>query len=168
MKNILLFLLLVIFTLNISGQNEKKAADTGVHEIYLAKDDGSGKAGDASENFLTTDVPIYCIVKLDSAKPSVVKMNFVAVAVAGVKPETKVLSTIYKTSGLEDQVNFTGKPDGFWVAGIYRIDVFVDGKPAAKKEFEIQKTASAPQKTTPAVNRFASPKSKISRSVREN
>ncbi|HEX8249664.1 MAG TPA: hypothetical protein VF599_15915 [Pyrinomonadaceae bacterium] len=122
----------------------------GVEEIYLAKDNGEGKAGDAETNFLTTDIPIFCIVQLNSTKPATVKMNFIVVKVAGVKAETKVVSVSYKTNGKQNRVNFTGSPEGAWIAGSYRVDVFVDGKLAGSKELEIQK--SAPE--NPAVKSF--------------
>src|SRR3954454_1687772 len=54
-----------------------KSAD-GVEEVYLAKDDGNGKAGEQVTEFRTTDVPIYCVVLLESNSSTVVKMNFVA------------------------------------------------------------------------------------------
>lgn len=144
---IFIFLLFTVFTLNIFAQIEQKTAvvrPVGIEEIYLAKDDGSGKAGDVAESFTTTDIPIYCVVQLDSMNPTTVKMNFVAVEVPGVKPETKVVSVSYKTNGAQNRVSFTGKPDGVWVAGNYRIDVFLDDKLAQSKNFEITKPAGLP------------------------
>ena len=66
-------------------------------------------------------------------------MIFVAVKVTGVKPETKVITSKYKTNGEQSQVSFTGKPDKIWTAGNYRIDIFIDEKQAKSIEFEIQK-----------------------------
>lgn len=123
------------------GQVETVKNLTGVEEVYLAKDDGSGQAGEAVTNFQTSDVPIYCVVQLDTATGSTVKMNFVAVSVPGVKAETRVVSTSYTTKNGEDRVNFTGKPRGNWTAGKYRVDVFVDGKLAKNLEFEIRGAA---------------------------
>lgn len=144
-----------------------------VEEVYLAKDNGEGKAGEVSENFLTTDVPIYCVVELNSTKPATVKMNLVAVSVAGVKPESKVITVSYKTNGKQSRVNFTGKPDGVWTAGTYRIDIFVDDKLATGKSFEIKKLASNTRKT-PAqeaksfVPPKPKPKPKIVKATRKN
>ena len=40
-----------------------EAAEMRVFEdMYLARDDGSGKAGDAATAFVTNDIPIYCVV----------------------------------------------------------------------------------------------------------
>jgi hypothetical protein len=143
-----LFLALAAF-----GQTPEPIQDdqsVAVEEIYLAKDNGEGKAGDAETSFLTTDVPIFCVVQLNSIKPATVKMNFIAVKVAGVKAETKVVSVSFKTNGRQNRVNFTGKPEGAWIAGNYRVDVFIDGKLAGSRDLEIQKSATA----NPAVKSF--------------
>ena len=143
---ILRFLLFLVFTFNIFGQEPKPAVvhPVAVEEIYLAKDDGKGKAGDVAESFQTNDIPIHCIVQLDSMNPATVKMNFVAVAVKGVKAETKVVTVSYKTNGKQNRVSFTGKPEGVWTAGNYRIDVFLDGKLAQSKTFEIKESNVLP------------------------
>lgn len=117
-----------------------------VEEIYLARDNGKGKAGEIVESFLTNDIPIHCIVQLDSMKPVTVKMVFVATNVRGVKPETKVIAVNYTTNGSQTQVNFTGKPEKNWFAGNYRIDIFINDKSAKSLEFEIKKTAQQIEK----------------------
>jgi len=134
----------VIF-LAIAGyaQAPKVAADVSIKDVYLAKDDGAGKAGEPVTSFVTTDVPIHCVVLLDEAKVANVKMNFVAVSVPGVKPETKVVSTSYTTTNGEDRVNFTGRPAKLWVTGKYRLDIFLDGKFVKNVPFDIQKPQPA-------------------------
>ncbi len=119
------------------------SASVGVEDVYLAKDDGAGRAGDIVSSFQISDVPIYCVVKLESQTIATVKMNFVAVSVPGVKAETRVVSSVYTTKNGEDRVNFTGKPLDLWTAGKYRVDVFVDGKLAKNVEFEIRGSAKA-------------------------
>jgi hypothetical protein len=109
-----------------------------VEEVYLARDDGNGKPGEQADEFRTTDVPIHCVVLLDTASKVTVKMNFVAVKVAGVKPETKVVSASYTTTEKQNRVNFTGTPDGTWTPGRYRVDLFIDGKAAKSVEFDIK------------------------------
>lgn len=159
------------FASDIFGQSELNqiiTADVYVEKIYLAKDDG-GKAGKAAEIFSTTDIPIYCVIQLDSVKPAIIKMNFVAVKVAGVKPETKVISVSYKTDGSQNRVNFTGKPEGVWIAGSYRIDVFVDGAAAGNKEFEIRKSPSEIRNPAPrVVKNLVSTKPKPASRARNN
>lgn len=114
----------------------------GVEEVYLAKDNGEGKAGEQVTEFRTNDIPIHCVVLLDSAVKSTVKMNFVAVSVSGVKPDTKVVTASYTTRDGQNRVNFTGRPDGKWTPGKYRVDIFVDGKIVKNLEFDIRNSAS--------------------------
>ncbi len=137
MKIKVLLLICFLGCANIFAQND---GDVRVEELYLARDDGKGNAGEVAQNFLTNDIPIHCIVQLDSMKPVTVKMIFVAAKVNGVKPETKVITTKYTTNGEQSQVSFTGKPYKIWTAGNYRIDIFIDEKLAKSLDFEIKKT----------------------------
>jgi hypothetical protein len=150
LKAILLLLSCALFTLSTSGQV------TGVEEVYLAKDDGKGQPGDVVSTFNPTDIPIHCIVRLDSVKIATVKMNLTAVKVPGVKPETKVVTVSFTTKPNQNQVNFTGRPDKVWTPGTYRVDVFIDGTLAKSHDFEIEKTASDKDPTIAdkAVNAF--------------
>jgi len=111
---------------------------TGIEEVYLAKDDGEGKAGEQVTEFRTTDIPIYCVILLESNKQAIVKMNFVAVNVSGVKPETKVVTASYTTKDGQNRVFFTGRPYEKWTPGRYRVDLFLDGKIAKNVEFDIK------------------------------
>lgn len=124
-------------------ETAKIQAEVGIEELYLAKDDGEGRAGDPETAFTTSDVPIYCVVQLDSTRPATVKMSLVVVKVPGVKTETKIVAASYKTNGRQSRVNFTAAPDGQWIAGSYRADIFIDGKLVASKTLEIQKTVGA-------------------------
>jgi len=139
-------ILVFVLLLCVNAFGQEKAGpppSAGLSEIYLAKDDGTGKAGEEATSFVTTDVPIYCVVVLDSALPTTVKMNLVAVAVPGVKPDTKVVSTTYTTRENEDRVNFTGRPAGQWVAGRYRVDIFIGKAAVVSREFAVQKAVQA-------------------------
>jgi hypothetical protein len=122
---------------------ETPIVNTGLYEIYLAKDDGTGKAGEEATSFVTTDVPIYCVVQLDSPTPVTVTMNLIAVAVPGVKGGTRVVSTSYTTRDNQNRVNFSGRPAGEWVAGRYRVDIFIGDKAVASREFAVQKSVVA-------------------------
>ena len=115
-----------------------------IEELYVARDNGEGKAGDQVSEFRTNDIPIYCVVLLETNQKVTVKMNFVAVSVAGVKPETKVVTASYTTKENQNRVNFTGTPDGKWTPGKYRVDVFLDGRPAKNLEFEIKGAGGNP------------------------
>jgi len=142
MKVFLTVFLCLFFGFNVFAQADSSDDNEkiGVEEISLARDDGSGKPGEAASVFMTTDVPIHCFVQLGSAKSVLVKMNFVAVKVGNLKAETKVVSVSYKTNGKHNIVNFTASPETIWAAGAYRIDILIDGKFAKSLEFEIRKS----------------------------
>lgn len=159
MKIFLAVFFCLFFGLNVFGQAEpvENAEETAVEEISLARDDGHGKAGEAANVFTTIDVPIHCFVELNSTKAATVKMNFVAVKAAGLRAETKVVSVSYKTNGKQSGVNFNASPETIWAAGIYRIDILIDGKFAKSLEFEIKnspkeisKEKQPPQKLKPS------------------
>lgn len=137
MKLIYTILICLFVAVGCHAQGDAPAAPA-IEELYLAKDDGDGMAGEQVSEFRTTDVPIYCVVLLDTVARVTVKMNFVAVSVTGVKADTKVVTASYTTKEGQNRVNFSGKPDGKWTPGKYRVDIFVDGKIAQNIEFEIK------------------------------
>jgi len=145
MRSAHIFILLFLFCIGLTAQSsEPVKADPGasvVEDLYLARDDGGGKAGDVTSTFSPADIPIHCIVVLSKTHPIGVKMNFVAVKVAGVKPESRVVSSAYTTRQGQDRVFFTGRPDRRWVAGVYRIDIFVEGKLEKSLAFEVKGNA---------------------------
>lgn len=145
MKIVLILLCFLFCGFSVFGQTEE-IQEVGVETISLARDDGNGKAGEETDVFGTKDIPIHCLIQLNSTKSTIVKMNLVAVKVAGVKAETKVVTVSYKTNGNQSRVRFTGKPDGIWTAGMYRIDIFIDGKAGGSRDFEIQKSAQEIEK----------------------
>ncbi len=128
---------MLLLPLFVSAQTETPKLSGGVEDIYLAKDDGNGQAGEPVTNFQTTDPRIYCIVQLTSDASATVKMHFVAVSVPGVKAETRVVTTSYTTKDGEDRVSFFGKPKTRWTAGKYRVEIFVDGKMVKDVPFDI-------------------------------
>jgi hypothetical protein len=139
-KNLWLFTIFVGLT-GLAGlvpAQSSPSEPAKVEEVYLARDNGNGKAGEQADEFRTTDVPIYCVVLLETTSKVTIKMNFVAVRVTGVKPETKVVSASYTTKENQNRVNFTGTPDGTWTPGRYRVDLFIDGKAARSIEFDIK------------------------------
>ncbi len=144
MRRIVVLYIFLLFAVAVSAQSNETpvstpvTADATVEDVYLAKDNGKGKAGDPVSSFLTTDIPIYCVVQLTSTKPAIVKMNFVAVSVSGVRPDSKVVSVSYATTNGQNRVNFTGKPGDSWSPGKYRVDIFLDGNLAKGLVFEIR------------------------------
>jgi len=155
-RSLFLFVSLLLFCGAGFGQTDNSSITGGIEEVYLAKDDGSGKAGEQVTEFRVTDVPIYCVVLLGSGTSTVVKMNFVAVKVAGVKPETKVVTASYTTKDGQNRVNFSGRPEGKWTPGKYRVDLFLDGKKTSEVEFHIKSSGGAINPGTSAVKNFQS------------
>lgn len=129
----------LFFSYSIIAQPAQKTTHYEVEDVYLAKDDGTGQAGEIVTEFRTTDVPIFCVVLLDTTDKVTVKMNFVAVNVTGVKADTKVVSASFTTIEGQNRVNFTGRPHDKWTPGKYRVDIFLDGKIARNVEFDIKK-----------------------------
>ncbi|HQU93134.1 MAG TPA: hypothetical protein PLK77_12590 [Pyrinomonadaceae bacterium] len=138
------------------------ALSKAVEDVYLARDDGEGKAGEVTSTFTPNDIPIHCIVVLAKPDPAAVRMNFVAVKVNGVKPESRVVSAAYATSQGQDRVFFTGKPHGKWTAGSYRIDVFVNDKLEKSIDFDVKGGV------LPAASNFAPTKPKPRKPVKKN
>ena len=138
--------LLVSLFLFAAAAAQDPAAPPVIAEIFLAKANIDGKAGDAAENFIVSDVPIFCIVRLVAPGVAAVKMDLIAANVPGVKPGTKVVSTSYTTKSNEDRVNFRGRPNGLWVAGKYRAEIFISDKKVRNLEFEIKPSITEAEK----------------------
>ena len=158
LKTALLLIFIGVFCVAAYSQSTDRAV--GIQDVYLAKDDGKGQPGTAATVFHPTDIPIFCVVQLDSATSVTVKMNLIAEDVPGVKAETKVVSTSYTTRNGENRVDFDGRPAGKWTAGRYRADIYVDGKLSKNLSFDIREPSSTssgiktfqPQKHTSRFN----------------
>ena len=160
--HILLFL--IVFCVGAFAQPPRPVdvASTAVEDVYLARDDGEGKAGEVTSVFTPTDIPIHCIVVLAKPDPAAVRMNFVAVKVNGVKPDSRIVSASFATQQGQDRVFFTGKPHGKWTAGSYRIDVFVNDKLEKSLDFEVKGGV------LPAASNFAPPKPNPRKPIKKN
>ena len=158
MKFVLVISLCFFFSLNNLAQSDldDKTSEVAVEEISLARDNSDGKAGETTDRFLTTDAPIHCLIQLSSTKSAIVKMILVAVKADGLKPETKSVSVSYTTNGKQNQVYFNASPDGVWAAGSYRADIYINGKFAKSRAFEIEKSPNETIKPPrPAPKSFA-------------
>jgi hypothetical protein len=140
-KILAVLVILIAAALSASAQTFSGAAPaaavTGIENAFLAKADDDGKAGEPAGVFEIDDVPIFCVVRLDSLQAVTVKLILVAVKVPGVKAGSNVVSISYKTNGMQDRVDFEGRPDGHWVAGSYRADIYLDNKIAKAIDFDI-------------------------------
>lgn len=152
--------ILVLWACSLLAQEPSNVVQPAIEQVYLARDDGNGKAGDEALEFGPADVPIHCVVMLDSPAQATVKMNFVAVAVPGVRPDTKVVTASYTTTGTQNRVNFTGRPDGKWTPGRYRVDIFLDGRPQKQLAFAIKGAPASVPAATKFVPVVSKPKQK--------
>jgi hypothetical protein len=152
----------VLAQTNAENKNLKEEKEVSVEEIYLARDDGKGNPGATVEKFSVNDRPVYCIIQLNTEKPVTVKMIFVAAKADRLKPETKIITVSYTTKENENGVTFNASPDGLWMAGEYRIDVYVNNKLAKSRAFEIgnPKIEFSKDKTQTTPKSFA-PRKKI-------
>lgn len=137
-------LLMAISVCAQNGGGEGESVE--VVEIALAKDDGSGAAGEEQYEFLPTDVPLHCSVLLDSPKVSSVRMDIVFLKAENATTGTKVVTVNFKSNGTHEIINFTGKPERYWKVGNYKVDIYLNGKLSKSKNFLV-KPASASSKT---------------------
>lgn len=157
------FLSIIVVFLCLTGSVFSQEVDDTVRpviaDVFLAKADADGKAGERAQHFVVTDIPIYCVVRLHTPGVASFKMDFVAADVPGVKAGSKVVSISYTTKDNEDLVNFSGRPHGNWVAGKYRVDVFIGSKKVRNIEFEIK--SSPAESANPTTVKPKAPSRKI-------
>lgn len=143
MRFVLTVIVCLCASLSIAAQNEKNEFggnldETKVSKLTLAREDADGNIEENLEIFTPKDIPILVYVDLSSSKTTAVKLNFIAVKVKGVRPNSRIISASYKTKKGENAVTFSGKPEKNWLVGTYRIDISLDGKPSVSKEFQIE------------------------------
>lgn len=139
MRNGLIIMLCLLLALSIypqTTQNEEENA-VKVTKLSLAKKDSDGNIIEDLEIFGTKDIPIYCYIDLSSDKPTLVKMNFIAVKAKGLRPNSNIVTVSYKTKSGENWVSFNASPKSIWAVGDYRVDILLDGKLSESKEFKI-------------------------------
>jgi hypothetical protein len=141
---------------NANAQTELPDADK-VTELYLAKDDGNGAEGERADHFELSDIPIYCIVKLNARGGTNVKMILLAAVVPGIKAGSKIVTTMYTLKEREDQVTFYGQPTDKWLPGKYKVELFIDNKLERTVDFNIG-DADAAIKAAAAKRPLSSPK----------
>lgn len=146
MKLLSIVFLSILFAGAVAGQETAPTPQPVIAEIFLAKANIDGKAGDPAETFIISDVPIFCIVRMAGPGVVAVKMDLIAVNVPGVKPGTSVVTTSYTTKPSEDRVQFRGRPHGLWVAGKYRAEIYISEKKVRSMEFDIKPSSTEAEK----------------------
>ena len=133
-----LFLLLVMGNFANLPAQESDDLNELIDEAFLARADKSGEPTDITNEFFTTDIPIYCIVMLKTIKPTLVKMELFTQKVPGFKSNYLVIKTSYTTKEGQNRVTFTGRPDGVWKAGTYRINISINGDLKKSIDFSVK------------------------------
>ena len=93
MRKLLLLLMLLLCPAAFA---QPEQAEGPVADVFLAFSNGDGGPGEESAEFKTTDNPIYCVVNLSATDPQTVKMNLVAVRVAGLREGSRIVSTSWR------------------------------------------------------------------------
>jgi hypothetical protein len=152
----------VLSQTNQENKNPTEEKEVSVEQIYLARDDGKGNPGATVEKFNVSDRPVYCIIQLNTEKPVAVKMIFVAAKANRLKPETRIITVSYTTKENENGVTFNASPDGLWMAGEYRIDVYINNKLSKSRTFEIGNPTIEPSKEKiPTTPKSFAPRKKV-------
>ncbi|MDQ3634964.1 MAG: hypothetical protein M3405_10730 [Acidobacteriota bacterium] len=140
MKFILTGSLCLFFVFGAFAQTKDlpEKTEQSVEKLSLARKDKDGNIEEGLEVFNTKDIPITCYIDLSSDIPTLVKMNFIAVKAKGLRADIKIVTVSYKTKDGENSVSFNASPNKIWAVGDYRVDIFLDGKLAASKEFKIE------------------------------
>ena len=97
------------------------------------------KGGKAKSTFSPTTPMVFFNARLVDVKSgSVLRSDWVAEKTKVAPPNYKIDSTQVTVGPLTNNVDFTmSKPNAGWPAGDYRIDLFIDGKPAGSVKFRV-------------------------------
>ena len=140
MRLILTGLVCLFFALNIFAQTEDSngaGKEQAVEKISLGREDKDGNIEEDIEVFSPQDVPVYCYIDLASARPTQVKMKVVAVKAKGLRPNSAFVTVEYKTKEGEKSVDFYASPEKVWAVGEYLVEIYLDGKVSATKNFRV-------------------------------
>ncbi|MGI8835353.1 MAG: hypothetical protein ACR2H4_01800 [Pyrinomonadaceae bacterium] len=118
---------------NTNNTNANADAETPVEsgsvikEIYMAKDDGSGKPGDHTTKFEPGDRTIHCVVTLNEAKGGTdLKFSWWIVDADGTQNQ-KIKDIDYVTKALENIIRGHLSLPQDWPTGKYKVQIYVDG-----------------------------------------
>ena len=115
----------------------EKSETSKLKKLSVAREDAAGNIVENPEFFGTKDIPITTYVDLNTDKPTLIKMEFIAVKAKGLRPNSKFFTANYKTKDGETGAVFTTKPKTVWAEGIYRVDVYLDAELAGSREIKI-------------------------------
>jgi len=114
-----------------SNSNTSTASDEGagelIKEIHMAKDDGKGAPGEATESFAAGDRTVHCVATLKQAKAGTkMKFSWWIVDAEGSKNQ-RIKEIDYTTKPLENIVHGHLSLPQDWPIGKYKCQVYVNG-----------------------------------------
>jgi hypothetical protein len=112
------------------------AAAPRYENIVLSDTKGGGKV----TTFTPTTARVYLNAKLVDVKSgSTLKSEWIAEKTKVAPPDYKIDAAEVKVGPLMNNVDFSmTKPTAGWPVGDYRVDLFIDGKPAGKMKFQVK------------------------------
>ena len=138
MKIISIVSVCLLLTAGIFAQTAQEKDETSkLKKLSVAKVDADGNITENPEFFSVKDIPITTYVDLETDKPTMIRMEFIAVKAKGLRPNTKFFTARYKTKDGETGAVFTTKPKTLWAEGDYRVDIYLDTDLAGSREFKI-------------------------------
>lgn len=116
---------------------EAQAATPKYTQIVVSEQRG----GEPKAVFKPTTPKVYLRSKVvDAPKGAKLRSDWIAVKTQVAPPNYKIDSSeLVAHAGANDVVFSFSKPDAGWPEGDYRVDLFIDGKPAAKATFKVAK-----------------------------
>ena len=101
--------------------------------------DSSG--GPAKSTFTPNTPKVHVDAKIiDAATGSTARSEWIAEKVVGAPPNYKIDAADLKVGPLMNKVNFSfSKPNNGWPIGDYRVDLFINNKPAGQARFKVAK-----------------------------
>jgi hypothetical protein len=115
------------------------ASEFKIDVAEMRKDDGNGEMSkEVSNTFTQSDKKIHCYINWDNPKTGTkIKFVYIAVDAGGAKNETiKELSMITENE-LQNEAHSSLKPTKPLPKGSYKIDIYVNDKPARTVPFKI-------------------------------
>jgi hypothetical protein len=110
-----------------NANTENVVSGSAIKEIYMAKDDGSGQAGDHTSTFSPGDRTIHCVATLKEAKAGTeMKFSWWIVDADGTQNK-KIKDIDYTTKTLENIIHGHLSLPQDWPKGKYKVEVYVNG-----------------------------------------
>ncbi|HVF49539.1 MAG TPA: hypothetical protein VNA19_05605 [Pyrinomonadaceae bacterium] len=111
---------------NAADAGQASTGAVRIQNIYMAKDDGSGKYGAKTESFSPSDRKVYCVAELnDSTAGTRIKFVWYIVDAGGAQDE-KIKEIEYTTSALENKVNGHLTLPQDWPKGKYKVEAYIN------------------------------------------